>query len=116
MNPGGDVHCSLKSIKEIIKNKEDYIVIHYKDIVTNPVATVKKIYDYLVLEFIGVRTSNLYQYEVKGVRYYDKLLDNVPHQNLHTLRPEKIDPSVEIDIEKYLPKDIIDMFKNSDVL
>ena len=116
MNPGGDVHFSLKSIKEIIKNKEDHIIIHYKDIVTDPIATVKKIYNYLGLKFKGVRTTNLDQYEVKGVKYYDKILDNTPHQNLHTFRKDKIHPNVEIDVEKYLPKDIIDLFKNSDVL
>tara|TARA_Y100000034_G_C6703557_1_gene310416 strand:- start:337 stop:687 length:351 start_codon:yes stop_codon:yes gene_type:complete len=116
MNPGGDVHCSLKSIKEIIKNKEDHIIIHYKDIVTDPIATVEKIYNYLGLEFKGVRTTNLDPYEVKGVKYYDKILDNTPHQNLHTFRTDKIHPNAEIDVEKYLPKDIIDLFKNSDVL
>jgi len=116
MSPGGDVHCSLKSIKEIIRNKEDHIIIHYKDIVTDPVATVKKIYNYLGLEFKGVRTTNLDQYEIKGIKYYDRKLDCIPHQNLHTLRTDKIDPSVEIDVEKHLPKDIIEMFKNSDVL
>ena len=37
-------HCSFKSIKEIIKNKEDHIVIHYKDIRRLILlATVKKI-------------------------------------------------------------------------
>ncbi len=116
MSPGGDVHCSLKSIKEIIRNKEDHIIIHYKDIVTDPVATVKKIYNYLGLEFKGVRTTNLDQYEIKGIKYRDHLFDLIPHQNLHTLRTDKIDPNVEIDVEKHLPKDIIEMFKNSDVL
>ena len=46
MNPGGDVHTSLISIQEIIKNKEDHIIIHYKDIVTDPISVVKKIYNY----------------------------------------------------------------------
>lgn len=115
LNPGGAIHKGLQSIKEIIENKEDHIIIHYKDLIKDPTAVVRKVYDYIGIPFKGVRLTNLDQYEVKGVKYYDHKLDGIPHQGLHTIRTDKIE-QIKYDIKEYIPQEIIDQYKNIDVL
>jgi hypothetical protein len=111
--PDGAFGKGFTSIKGALK--EDHIIIHYKDIVSKPKETVKKIYDYIGLDFKGVRTTDLDQYEVKGIKYNDVLLDGIPHQNLHTIRTDKIKEN-KINVKDYLPQNIINMYKDADFL
>jgi len=74
-----------------------------------------KIYNYIGLEFKGVRTTNLDQYEVKGIKYNDVLLDGIPHQNLHTIRTDKI-KARKYSYKDILPQNIIDQYKDADIL
>ena len=113
LSPGGAFHQGLLSIQGSLK--EDHIIIHYKDIVSKPKDTVKRIYDYMGLDFKGIRTTNLDQYQVKGIKYNDVLLNGFPHQNLHTIRTAKI-KARKYDYRDILPQSIIDQHWDSDIL
>ena len=106
-------HQGLLSIQGSLK--EDHIIIHYKDIVSKPKDTVKRIYNYMGLDFKGIRTTNLDQYQVKGIKYNDVLLNGFPHQNLHTIRTAKI-KARKYDYRDILPQSIIDQHWDSDIL
>ena len=113
LSPGDAFHQGLLSIQGCLK--EDHIVIYYKDIVSKPKETVKKIYDYMGLKFRGIRTTNLDQYKIKGIKYNDVMLNGIPHQNLHTIRTDKI-RAIEYDYKSILPDSIIDQYKGADIL
>ena len=113
LSPDGAFHQGLLSIQGSLK--EDHIIIHYKDIVSKPKDTVKRIYDYMGLDFKGIRTTNLDQYQVKGIKYNDVLLCGLPHQNLHTIRTAKI-KARKYDYRDILPQSIIDQHWDSDIL
>lgn len=113
LSPGGAFHQGLLSIKGSLK--EDHIIIHYKDIVSKPKETVKKIYNYMSLNFKDIKTTNLDQYQVKGIKYNDVMLDGIPHQNLHTIRTDKI-KARKYSYKDILPQSIIDQYKDADIL
>ena len=113
MKPNGIFYRRIKSIEGALK--EDHIVIHYKDFMNKPEETVERIYKYMGLKFKGVRTTNLDDYEIKGIKYRDVVLDDFPFQNRHTLKKDKIEEE-KINPKDYLPSEIYKQFKDSDVL
>ena len=48
---------------------------------------------------------NLDDYEIKGIKYRDVVLDDFPFQNRHTLKKDKIEEE-KIDPKDYLPSEI----------
>ena len=101
---------SLWSIKNIIQNKEDHIVIQYKDLVINTNDTLKKIFNYLEVEFENINTNNLKQFNTNGISYDDSVLPF----DLHTIRTDKIKLD-DYKIEDYLPTNIIKQYSNLDI-
>lgn len=101
---------SLWSIKNIIQNKEDHIVIQYKDLVINTNDTLKKIFNYLEVEFENINTNNLKQFNTNGISYDDSVLPF----DLHTIRTDEIKLD-DYKIEDYLPTNIIKQYSNLDI-
>jgi len=101
---------SLWSIKNIIKNKEDHIIIYYKDLVTNTTDTLKKIFNYLEVKFENIDTNNVKQFNINGISYDD----NVLPFNLHTIKTNKIEQN-HYKLEDYLPTNIIKQYSNLDI-
>jgi len=101
---------SLWSIKNIIKNKEDHIVINYDDLVNNTNDTLKKIFNYLKVEFENIDNNNLKQFSTNNIHYDD----NVLPFDLHTIRTNKIGLN-KYKIEDYLPTNIIKQYSNLDI-
>jgi len=101
---------SLWSIKNIIQNKEDHIVIQYKDLVINTNDTLKKIFNYLEVEFENINTNNLKQFNTNGISYDDSVLPF----DLHTIRTDKIKLD-DYKLEDYLPTNIIKQYSNLDI-
>ena len=101
---------SLWSIKNIIQNKEDHIVIQYKDLVINTNDTLKKIFNYLEVEFENINTNNLKKFNTNGISYDDSVLPF----DLHTIRTDKIKLD-DYKIEDYLPTNIIKQYSNLDI-
>ena len=106
----GVIGKSLWSIKNILKEKENYVIIHYKDFIENPNQEIKKIFDFLEIPFINFNLSNFKQFSTNNIGYDDRIY-NVP---LHTIRTEEI-KSNKYSIEDYLPTNIIKQYSNLDI-
>lgn len=110
MSDEGIIGKNLWSIKNIIKEKENHIIIHYKDFIKNPNEEIKKIFNYLKILFKDFDLSNLKQFSVNNVSYNDSVLA----AKLHTIRTDKIELN-KYKIEDYLPDNIIKQYSNLDI-
>jgi hypothetical protein len=110
MRNEGMIGKALWSIKNIIKEKENHIIIHYKDFVKNPNKEIKTMFDYLEIPFTNFDLSNLQQFSSNNISYDDSIFD-IP---LHTIRTDKIQLN-KYNIEDYLPADIIKQYSNLDI-
>jgi len=107
--PGSGILAKyLWSIKNIIKEKEDYLIIHYDDFIKDPKTTLSN-----VGKFIGVPLKlhkNIKQFNINGLAYKDNIYD-IP---LHKIRTCAIKRNKYL-IEKYLPNEIIKQYRNLDI-
>ena len=110
MDMEGMIGKNLWSIKNVIKEKEDYIIIHYKNFIKNPNKEIKKIFNYLKIPFTDFDLNNLKQFSSNGTSYDDSIY-NIP---LHTIRTDKIQLN-KYNIEDYLPSSIIKKYSNLDI-
>jgi len=101
---------SLWSIKNIIQNKEDHIIINYNDLVNNTNDTLKKIFNYLEVEFKNIDINNIKQFSTNNISYDD----NVLPFDLHTIRTNNIEFN-KYNIKDYLPLNIIKKYSNLDI-
>jgi hypothetical protein len=77
MSDDGMIGKSLWSIKNIIKEKENYSIIHYKDFIKNPNKEIKKIFDFLKIPFKNFNLNNLKQFSSNNISYDDSIY-NIP--------------------------------------
>jgi hypothetical protein len=110
MNNDGIIGKNLWSIKNIIKEKENYIIINYKDFIKNPNKEIKKMFNYLKITFKNFNLSNLKQFSLNNVTYNDSVLPS----NLHSIRTDKIEFN-KYNIKDYLPYHIIKQYSNLDI-
>jgi len=110
MSHEGMIGKSLWSIKNIIKEKENHVIIHYKNFIKNPNKEIKKIFDYLEITFTNFNLSNLQQFSANNVNYNDSIYK----AQLHTIRTDKIKLN-KYNIEDYLPANIIKQYSNLDI-
>ena len=110
MSDSGIIGKNLWSIKNIIKEKENYLIINYKNFIKNPNEEIKKIFNYLKILFKDFDLSNLKQFSVNNVSYNDSVLA----AKLHTIRTDKIELN-KYKIEDYLPSNIIKQYSNLDI-
>lgn len=110
MKDDGMIGKSLWSIKNLIKKKEDYLIINYSELVSNPLKQINKIYSYLNIDSFEHKLKNFNSFSVNGIKYNDNVL-NAP---LHTIRTDKIKLN-KYNIEDYLPKNIIKQYSNLDI-
>lgn len=110
MSHKGIIGKSLWSIKNIIKEKENYVIIHYRDFIENPNQEIKKIFDFLEIPFTNFNLSNLKQFSTNNVSYDD----SVNKGPLHTIRTKEIKLN-KYSIEDYLPINVIKQYSNLDI-
>ena len=110
MSDDGIIGKNLWSIKNIIKEKEDYLIINYKDFIKNQNKEIKKMFDYLEIPFTNFDLSNLKQFSANNVSYDDSIYK----AQLHTIRTDKIKLN-KYNIEDYLPANIIKQYSNLDI-
>lgn len=110
MNNDGMIGKSLWSIKNLIKEKEDHIIINYSDLVSNPLKEINKIYSYLNIDSFKHKLKNFNDFSANDIKYDD----NVLPFDLHTIRTSKIELN-KYKIEDYLPKNIIKQYSNLDI-
>jgi sulfotransferase len=110
MNDNGTIGKALWSIKNIIKEKEDYIIINYFELVNKPLNEINKIYSFLNLDKFNHRFNNIDDFSINNIKYDDSIL-NAP---LHKIRTDKIEVN-KYNIEDYLPSNIIKEYSNLDI-
>jgi len=103
----GHIGRSIWAMKNIIEQKEKHIIINYIDLITDTKNQIKKIYKFLNLKQENLDLKNLKQFKFANLKYDDSMFNNT----LHTIRTNKIE-QVNYDIEEYLPKSIIDKYKD----
>jgi hypothetical protein len=101
---------SLLSIKNIIKEKENHIIINYSDLVNEPLNEINKIYKFLNIENFNHTFENIDDFSVNNVKYNDSVL----HAPLHKIRTNKIEFD-KYKIQDYLTSDIIKQYSNLDI-
>jgi hypothetical protein len=110
MHSNGMIGKSLWSIKNIIKEKEDYIIINYLDLINNPLDQINKIYKYLNIDNFEHKIKNINEFSANNIKYDDSVL-NAP---LHKIRTDKIKLN-KYKIEDYLSSNIIKQYSNLDI-
>ena len=94
----------LWSIKNIIKENEDHLIINYTEFIENPKKAISD-----VSKFIGVPlklNKNIEQFKINSISYQD---------NRHTIRTSIIKKN-KYSIEKYLSNKIIKTYSNLDII
>jgi len=107
----GIIGKNLWSIKNIIEEKEKYIVVHYDDLIKNTEKEIKKICNFLKVKYKKIKTKNFEQLSINGIVYDDTIL-NAPFHKLRTNEIKKENYKVK-DI---LSKDVIKKFSKLDIL
>jgi len=110
MNNDGMIGKSLSSIKNIIKEKEDHIIINYSDLVSNPLKEINKIYSYLNIDSFEHKLKDFNIFSANDIKYDDSVLPF----DLHTIRTNKIKQN-HYKVEDYLPTNIIKQYSNLDI-
>ena len=110
MNNDGMIGKSLWSIKNLIKEKEDHIIINYSKLISHPLKQINKIYSYLNIDSFKHKLKNFADFSANDIKYDDTVL-NAP---LHSIRTNKIELK-KYKIEDYLPKNIIKQYSNLDI-
>lgn len=109
MSNEGAIKKSINSINEIIEKKEDYIVIQYDDLVLDSKKEIKKICDYLGINYKPIKTTNLKQFELNKVKYDDSVLP----AKIHKIRTKKIEKR-NYKITDVLPGHLIIKYSNAE--
>jgi len=110
MGEKGIINMSLCSIKNILKEKEESILVDYKDLITDPIKTVKTIFNFIEEDFINIKINNFNQFSANNISYDDSVLKSP----LHTIRTDKIELN-KYNIKDYLPSNIINNYSNLDI-
>ena len=110
MDNNGMIGKSLWSVKNIIKEKKDYIRINYLDLINKPLDQINKIYKFLNIDNFNHKFKNLNDFSTNNIKYDDSIL-NAP---LHKIRTDKIKLN-KYNIEDYLPANIIKQYSNLDI-
>jgi len=110
MDSNGMIGKSLWSIKNIIKEKEDYIIINYLDLVKNPLKQINKIYKYLNIDNFNHIFKNFKDFKANNTIYDDSILN----AELHKVRTDKIELN-KYNVKDYLPPNIIKQYSNLDI-
>jgi hypothetical protein len=110
MEINGMIGKSLWSVKNIIKEKEDYIRINYSNLINKPLDQINKIYKFLNIDNFNHTFKNLDDFSTNNIKYDDSVL-NAP---LHKIRTDKIKLN-KYNIKDYLPANIIKQYSNLDI-
>ena len=96
--------------QNIIDSKKEYLLITYDDLVNNICECIKKICEFVNVSYTKPDLNNIRQLNINNVEYNDSVLSG----DFHTIRTDKIIKN-ENNIEDFLPKRVIDKYKNFDV-
>jgi sulfotransferase len=98
----GKLIQDIRSARNIVKTKENYLMIEYDDLVNKTKESIDKIYKHFDLPKFEHNFSDLKQYSFNNAKYNDDVLDF----NLHTIRTDKIEKE-KFNLSDYLDEEII---------
>tara|TARA_R100001079_G_C4395712_1_gene129226 strand:+ start:54 stop:800 length:747 start_codon:yes stop_codon:yes gene_type:complete len=101
---------NLISIQNIVKEKENYIIVHYKNLIKEPSVQLKKVCNFLNIEFVEPNYNNIEQFSINKIKYDDSVLSS----NFHTINTNGIQDKKTM-VEDILPESIINKYKNFNV-
>ena len=110
MDKNGMIGKGLWSTKNILKEKEDHIIINYCELVKGPLLQIHKIYSFLGVDSFNHKFKNFNDFSANNIKYDDSVL---PFK-LHKIRKDKIKFN-KYKIEDYLPDNIIKQYSNLDI-
>jgi len=101
---------SLTSTQNIIDSKKEYLLITYDDLVNNICECIKKICKFVNVSYIEPDLNSIRQLNINNIEYDDSVLSG----DFHTIRTGEIIKN-KTNIEDFLPKEVINKYKNFDV-
>jgi hypothetical protein len=104
------IEKSLWSIKNLIKEKENHIIIHYDNFIVDPIKEIKRAFSFLNIEYSPINLNNIEQLKLNNIQYDDSVLK----MDLHTIRTDEIKLN-KYKIEDYLPSSVIKKYSNLDI-
>ena len=109
MQKGDTVDTMLYSINWLLKNKKQDCLhfIEYENLVKDPEAEVRGVYDFYGIDYFDHHFTKLEQFSVNGTSYDDGIPGTAI--NMHTIRTDKIKPLTH-SIE--LPKSVVRKYSN----
>jgi hypothetical protein len=110
MSNTGMIGKNMWSVKNIIEQKENYILIDYVDLVKDPKKEIKKIFKFLNIKDFKISLNNLKQFSANNISYDDSILN----LDYHTIRTDKIELD-KYKITDILSKKIIKQYSNLDI-
>jgi hypothetical protein len=111
MSENGFITKSLESIQNVLSKHNNFIIIKYDDLILNAVNTCQKILNFLEIKE-KFKLKNFNQYVINNVYYED---NQTERGDIHLIRLENIS-KLNYNIEDYLPQEIIQKYKNKDIL
>jgi len=111
MSSDGIIGGNLISIKNVLNLKKNYLIINYSNFVKTPLNEIKKIYDFLNLNYFDHKLNNFTDFSINNIKYDDTVLP----ASLHKIRTNKIE-QIRFDIKKILPDHIIKKYSGLDIL
>lgn len=106
MNQEGMIGKNLWSIKNLIKEKENYLFIDYRDFCNNTQKNIDKICKYINCK--PHKLKPIKQLKINGIKYNDNI--NFNKILLHTIKETNTCVYHKYDIHKILPKEIINKY------
>jgi len=103
----GIIGKNLWSIKNLIKEKENYHLIHYDDLIKNTQKEIDKMFDFLKIKREKFKFKNIKQFKFQGINYDDSMISG----DYHTIRVNKVE-KIKYNVEDYLSKEIINQYKD----
>jgi hypothetical protein len=103
----GPIGKNVWSIQNLIKEKEEYHLIHYDDLIKNTQKEIDKMFDFLEIKKEKFKLKNFNQYKFEGISHDDKML----YADYHTIRVEKV-KKIKYKVEDYLSKKIINQYRD----
>jgi hypothetical protein len=111
MSNTGMIGKNMWSVKNIIEQKENYILIDYIDLVKDPKKEIKKIFKFLNIKDFKINLNNLKQFSANSISYDDSILN----LDYHKIRTDKIELD-KYKITDILSKKIIKQYSNLDII
>tara|TARA_R100000234_G_C4993101_1_gene176512 strand:+ start:49 stop:798 length:750 start_codon:yes stop_codon:yes gene_type:complete len=106
----GKLIQDIRSARNIVKTKQNYLIIEYDDLVNKTRESIDKIYQHFDLPKFEHNFSDLKQYSFNDIKYNDDVLDF----DLHNIRTNKIKKE-EYKVSDYLSEELINKVKGYNI-